>query len=112
MAAFPDAKVILTVRDPETWYESVKNSIYKTYGAHTYFPMNLFAWLMGIYKSLTISNRLSMEPARGAKKGIFYTIVSGLRIKPSLRVRNLGYFFPVLDWIRKIVISCLYHDIM
>ena len=71
MVAFPDAKVILTVRDPETWYESVKNSIYKTYGAHTYFPMNLFAWIMGIYKSLTISNRLSMEPARGAKKGTY-----------------------------------------
>ena len=72
MVAFPDAKVILTVRDPETWYESVKNSIYKTYGAHTYFPMNLFAWIMGIYKSLTISNRLSMEPARGAKKGKYH----------------------------------------
>jgi sulfotransferase family protein len=27
-AAFPDAKVILTVRDPESWYESVSNSIY------------------------------------------------------------------------------------
>ena len=24
---FPDAKVILTVRDPEKWYESVKDSI-------------------------------------------------------------------------------------
>jgi hypothetical protein len=27
-AAFPEAKVILTVRDPESWYESVSNSIY------------------------------------------------------------------------------------
>jgi hypothetical protein len=27
-AAFPDAKVILTLRDPESWYESVSNSIY------------------------------------------------------------------------------------
>src|SRR5690606_29421362 len=27
-AAFPNAKVILTVRDPESWYESALNSIY------------------------------------------------------------------------------------
>lgn len=27
-AAFPEAKVILTVRDPEKWYESALNSIY------------------------------------------------------------------------------------
>src|SRR4051794_9317995 len=28
MRANPDAKVILTVRDPEKWYESVLNTIY------------------------------------------------------------------------------------
>ncbi len=28
MEVFPDAKVLLTVRDPESWYESAKNSIY------------------------------------------------------------------------------------
>lgn len=27
-AAFPEAKVILTIRDPESWYESAMNSIY------------------------------------------------------------------------------------
>lgn len=27
--AFPDAKVILTVRDPEAWYESAKNTIHQ-----------------------------------------------------------------------------------
>jgi hypothetical protein len=30
MAAYPDAKVLLTVRDPEHWYESVKSTIYHT----------------------------------------------------------------------------------
>lgn len=29
LAAYPDAKVILTVRDPESWYDSAKNTIYK-----------------------------------------------------------------------------------
>lgn len=28
MEVFPDAKVLLTVRDPEAWYESAKSSIY------------------------------------------------------------------------------------
>lgn len=28
MAAFPDAKVILSLRDPDRWYESVMNTIY------------------------------------------------------------------------------------
>lgn len=28
MAAYPDAKVLLNVRDPEVWYESMKNTIW------------------------------------------------------------------------------------
>jgi Sulfotransferase domain len=28
MEVFPDAKVLLTVRDPEAWYESARNTIY------------------------------------------------------------------------------------
>ena len=30
MEIYPDAKVLLTVRDPEKWYESVKSTIYQT----------------------------------------------------------------------------------
>ena len=30
----PDAKVILTVRDPQRWYESVRDTIYRTSGAY------------------------------------------------------------------------------
>jgi hypothetical protein len=29
MQAYPDAKVVLTVRDPERWYESTSNTIYR-----------------------------------------------------------------------------------
>ncbi|GAA4893911.1 hypothetical protein LX16_1755 [Stackebrandtia albiflava] len=29
-AAFPDAKVLLTVRDPDTWYDSVHATLYRT----------------------------------------------------------------------------------
>jgi Sulfotransferase domain len=34
-AAFPDAKVILTVRDPESWYDSVARTIYPMFGSRT-----------------------------------------------------------------------------
>src|SRR5712692_3824595 len=32
MQAYPDAKVLLTVRDPEKWYESVSSTIYQVSG--------------------------------------------------------------------------------
>ena len=31
MAKYPDAKVLLTVRDPEKWYDSCRNTIYMLY---------------------------------------------------------------------------------
>ena len=31
MKAYPDAKVLLNVRNPDTWYDSVYNSIYRGY---------------------------------------------------------------------------------
>lgn len=38
MAVYPDAKVLLTVRDPEKWYESVMNTIYFTNSVETDDP--------------------------------------------------------------------------
>ncbi|WP_117210941.1 sulfotransferase family protein [Allorhizocola rhizosphaerae] len=32
-AAFPQAKLILTVRDPDAWYESVSKTIYRMFGS-------------------------------------------------------------------------------
>lgn len=31
---YPDAKLILTIREPEGWYESVKNTIFQMFGSH------------------------------------------------------------------------------
>ena len=69
LEAFPDAKVILTVREPETWYESVKNSIYKFKNMYKKFPMNLFFWLVGYYDNFRMVDELSNRPTRGTKKG-------------------------------------------
>ncbi len=40
MDVFPEAKVILSVRNPETWYESVKNTIFQFYKPD--FAVSLF----------------------------------------------------------------------
>ena len=50
VAAHPDAKVILTVRDPERWYESARNTIYtateeRTATRRARLLYGLLAWL-------------------------------------------------------------------
>lgn len=51
MEAFPDAKVILTIRDPEAWYKSVKETIYRGTMEGKKFPMNILGALTGRSKS-------------------------------------------------------------
>lgn len=36
MRCFPDAKVVLSIRDPEQWYDSVLTTIYASYKLHRY----------------------------------------------------------------------------
>jgi len=47
MEVFPNGKVLLTVRDPVKWYESVRNSIQKLIKAMTSFPASWVAFLIG-----------------------------------------------------------------
>jgi hypothetical protein len=53
LEAFPDAKVLLSVRDPETWYESCSQTIYRIGRA---FPV---AWTGGLVPVLGRVLRLS-----------------------------------------------------
>ena len=46
MEAFPDAKVILTVRDPKNWHKSVKETIYSGYVDFNSFPLNIVGKFM------------------------------------------------------------------
>lgn len=52
MVAFPEARVILSVRDPERWYESVRETIY---ALSTGFPW----WLSGLVPGVAAVSRLS-----------------------------------------------------
>eukprot|EP00357_Protocruzia_adherens_P013372 CAMPEP_0115005812 /NCGR_PEP_ID=MMETSP0216-20121206/20109_1 /TAXON_ID=223996 /ORGANISM="Protocruzia adherens, Strain Boccale" /LENGTH=250 /DNA_ID=CAMNT_0002372239 /DNA_START=166 /DNA_END=915 /DNA_ORIENTATION=+ len=45
LQAYPDAKVLLTVRDPKRWYESVKNTILNFYLGSKTFPTSLISKL-------------------------------------------------------------------
>ena len=66
MEVFPDAKVILNVRDPERWYKSVRETIYQMdhIDAHK-FPFNILAKLDGSSAIHDIISQL------GAKSGRF-----------------------------------------
>ena len=53
MRVFPDAKVLLTVRDAERWYESVKGSIY-TANNYNQGTVGLFLKLVGQFRRMNI----------------------------------------------------------
>ena len=45
MKVFPEGKIILTVRDPESWYKSVMNTISWGHQQSKRFPLNLYNYL-------------------------------------------------------------------
>jgi len=45
MEAYPDAKVILTVRDVDKWYDSTLNTIFQASKFHKSFPFNFLSYL-------------------------------------------------------------------
>ena len=47
MEVYPNAKVVLTVRDPEKWFQSVNNTIAKVLSQLSSFPTNLISALTG-----------------------------------------------------------------
>ena len=48
MEAFPTSKVILTVRDPEAWYQSVNETIKAGNDDAISFPVNILDAMLGI----------------------------------------------------------------
>ena len=62
LAAFPDAKVLLTVRDPESWYESVKNSIHISNQLSNSFPLTLYTRYIGKDKIMKLITKSAYVP--------------------------------------------------
>jgi hypothetical protein len=50
MQAYPDARVLLTVRDPERWYDSANETIYHIYRSFTRSPLAIvFSLVAGVF---------------------------------------------------------------
>ena len=77
MTAFPEAKVVLTVRNPETWHTSVKNSIFIASKIIEDFACKIFLKLVGQYDNMQTVTRISSHPPKGFSKGMFPTIADG-----------------------------------
>ena len=54
MEVFPEVKVVLTIRDPENWYKSVKETIYQGNMDRQMFPVNIYSWVNGSSKQLNM----------------------------------------------------------
>jgi hypothetical protein len=60
MRAYPDAKVLLSVRDPDRWYESAYNTIYRmSRTSHLFYLIRLFSPRVG--RAYPVINRLIWE---------------------------------------------------
>ena len=62
MEAFPDAKVVLTVRKASTWPESVKNAIMRSQRIAMTFPASWIIWIRGATDKLKVSNLILLAP--------------------------------------------------
>ncbi len=60
VAAYPDAKVVLTVRDPEKWGESVRNTIYAGQLQMEEFPSSIVVAALGNTDKMNVSLIISV----------------------------------------------------
>ena len=70
MKAYPDAKIILSVRDPKKWYKSVKNTIFYGHMMNRTFPTNIFCILNGTKGWMNMVDRLANMPTNGIERGM------------------------------------------
>ena len=64
MDAFPDAKVVLSVRSPQTWYKSVHESIYKFHVLREDPAVQIFGYLIGKKKNMECVDDISVHPPK------------------------------------------------
>jgi len=71
MAIYPNAKVLLTVRDPVAWYQSVLNTIYPLDGIAERWPYSWFLYLTGKAEGFLTMGDLTK------KQGLYKTMALG-----------------------------------
>ena len=70
MLAYPNAKVLLNVRDPKRWYVSVRDSIHKAVGTTRSWPISWFARLIGTYQSSNMAGAMSCHAPAWSSSGL------------------------------------------
>ena len=69
MEAYPEAKVVLTVRDPERWYTSVEGTIYQMCQSIMCFPGNIFGRVTGGLERTLMIQKLVRKDQNRFKQG-------------------------------------------
>ena len=98
MEVFPDAKVILTVREPKTWYKSVKSSIFQMRNLYKSFPFNILLWINGRWDHMRLVNNLSEYPGRGYTRGNFQLLSRSLEFRPEKQTKRVLLLLCQLFW--------------
>ena len=80
MRIFPNAKVVLTIRDPVKWYESVKQTIFQTKD-FIHGTIGVFLRMVGTFELMTVVNRCSNQLHPINKQGILLDLELNIYIK-------------------------------
>ena len=74
MEVFPGAKVILTTRSPNTWYDSCINSVYLTQELCDTLAGKIFMSLTPKGRQILTTNRVCNHPTNGHDEGRTYNM--------------------------------------
>ena len=91
MEVFPEAKVILSVRDPENWYKSVKETVYQSNVNANSFPVYILYKICGMTNFTNMVEKIMRSDQNRLKSGLFDAISDGK--EASIQFYN--------DWITK-----------
>ena len=70
MEVYPNAKVILTVRDdPESWHRSVNESILAGSSKNRHLTISIFQWILGMKGGAEIGEKICRYAPKGREKG-------------------------------------------
>jgi len=76
MRVFPNAKVVLTIRDPQKWYASVKATIFQVRD-FVHGTIGLFLQLVGMLRMVRIANTSSQQKHPGYEHALNTAIAAG-----------------------------------
>ncbi len=78
LSHFPDAKVILSTRSPETWHKSVRESIYRILDCYASFPVSWCKGLLGMTRRTQVASDVCFAiPEGGFDTSMFGAIEKG-----------------------------------